>query len=72
VIRFSAEGRDFSFFKQPRLNMEPSLLLDGKKGAVPVVSKRPKLKANHLPQTDADIKNSLSYTSYPSYDVTTR
>jgi len=40
--------------------------------AVPVVSKRPKIKANHLPQTGAEIKNSLSYTTYPSYEVTTR
>jgi len=33
------------------------------KGAVPVVSKWPKLKANHLPHTGAGIKNSLSYTA---------
>jgi hypothetical protein len=65
-------GKKFFFLQTAQSKYGNQSFTQWIKGAVPVVSGRPKLKTNHLPQTGAEIKNSLSYTSYPPYDTTTR
>jgi hypothetical protein len=49
----------------------PSLLFNGHQGYLPSGVKRPGREADHSPPSSAEVKNAWSYTSTPTYVLTT-